>query len=190
MNWLFLSVAALGIAAVALSRYRPWLEDALRPAAKSKDSAPSLRQTTLLDRMIAEVKRERDPLERHRLLTAIVEESHRRRADPAMKKLFLRFAGMHVRELPKMAAALKADGKGRLAEVASFTLLAEALEEDGRTGEALEVCRKAEALGLQDSARGGFAGRIRKLEKKAARPAAAAKRKRASGPRPRRARRS
>jgi hypothetical protein len=117
MNWLFLSVAALGIAAVALLRHKPWLERILGSAAEAGAGEPVLRKRTPLDRMIEALKHAKDPLERHRLLGAIVEASHRLRADAAMNKLFLRFAGMHVKELPKVVAALKADGGGRLPAV-------------------------------------------------------------------------
>ena len=166
MNWLFLSVAALGIAAVALRRYKPWLEQILRPEAEAGAREPTLRKVTPLDRMIDALRHEKDPLERHRLLGEIVEASHRQRADTAVNKLFLRFAGMHVKELPKMAAALKAAGGGRLPAVPTFSLLAAALEEDGRFEEALSVCNQAAELGLTDGTRAGFAGRIRKLQKK------------------------
>lgn len=165
MNWLFLSVAALGIAAVALLRHTPWLEQLLGSAAESGAPEPTLRKSTPLDRMIAALKHETDPLERHRLLSRIVDESYRRRTDTAMNKLFLRFAGMHVQELPKMAAALKAAGGCRLPAVPTFSLLAAALEQDGRIAEALSVCNQAEELGLTDGTRTGFAGRIRRLHK-------------------------
>jgi hypothetical protein len=83
-----------------------------------------------------------------------------------MNKLFLRFAGMHVKELPKVVAALKADGGGRPPAVPTFSLLSAALEEDGRFEEALSVCRQAAELGLTDGTRAGFVGRIRELQKK------------------------
>ncbi|MDO8944875.1 MAG: hypothetical protein Q7U75_16965, partial [Desulfobacterales bacterium] len=124
------------------------------------------RKVTPLDRMIDALRHEKNPMERHRLLGEIVEASHRQRADTAMNKLFLRFAGMHVKELPKMAAALKAAGGGRRPAVPTFSLLAAALEEDGRFEQALSVCNQAAELGLTDGAQAGFAGRIRKLQKK------------------------
>ena len=165
MNWLLLSVAAFGIAAVALRRYKPWLEQILQPETKAGAHEPTLRKATPLDRMIDALRHEKDPLKRHRLLGEIVEASHRQRADTAMKKLFLRFAGMHVKELPKMAAALKVAGGDRLPVVPAFSLLAAELEEDGRMEEALSVCSQAAELGLTDGTRAGFAGRIRKLQK-------------------------
>jgi hypothetical protein len=165
MNWLLLSVAALGIAAVALRRYKPWLEQILRPETKAGAHEPTLRKITPLDRMIDALRHEKNPLERHRLLGEIVEASHRQRAATAMNKLFLRFAAMHVKELPKMSAALKADSGGRRPAVPTFSLLAAALEEDGRLEEALSICNQAAELGLTDGTRAGFAGRIRKLQK-------------------------
>jgi len=166
MNWLFLSIAALGIAVVALRRHKPWLEQILRPRAGAGAPEPTLRKVTPFDRMIDALRHEKDPLERHRLLGAIVEASHRQCADSAMNKLFLRFAGMHVQELPKMAAALKAASGGQLPAVPAFSLLAGALEADGRFEEALSVCNQAAEWGLTDGTRAGFAGRIRKLERK------------------------
>lgn len=166
MNWLFLSVAALGIAAVAFRRYKPWLEQILRPEAEAGAREPTLRKATPLDRMIDALRHEKDPLERHRLLGKIVEACHRQRADTAVNKLFLRFAGMHVKELPKVVAALKTAGGGRRPVVPAFSLLAAELEEDGRMEEALSVCSQAAELGLTDGTRAGFAGRIRKLQKK------------------------
>lgn len=166
MNWLLLSVAVLGIAAVAARRCAPWLEQILRPEEAAGARKPTLRKVTPLDRMIDALRHEKDPLERHRLLGEIVEASHRQRADTAVNKLFLRFAGMHVRELPKMAADLKPAAGGRQPAVPTFALLAEALEEDGRFEEALSVCNQAVELGLADGTRAGFTGRIRKLQTK------------------------
>ena len=138
----------------------------LRSGSDAGVRVPTLRKVTPLDRMIDALRHEKNPLERHRLLGEIVEESYRQRAAAAMNKVFLRYAGMHVKELPKMAAALKAADGGRLAAVPAFSLLAAALEEDGRFEEALSVCRQAAELGLTDGTRSGFAGRIRKLQKK------------------------
>jgi hypothetical protein len=190
MNWLFLSAAALGAAAAALLRHTSWLEHLLGPAAEPGVPAPTLRKSTPLDRMIAALKHEPDPLERHRLLSRIVDESHRRRSETAMKKLFLRFAAMHVQELPKMAAGLKAAGGGRRPVVPTLALLAAALEEDGRIAEALSVCEQAVELGLTDGTRVGFAGRIRRLRKqvKDAAPPAQRSLPRAAGSRSRRPR--
>jgi hypothetical protein len=161
MNWLLLSAAALGIAVVALRRNSSRLKGILQPEA-SPALQPLLRRPTALDQMIDDLRRERDPLGRHRLLEAIVEESHRRRSDPATNKLFLRFARMHVSELPKMAEPLKAANGGRLPAVASFQLLASALEADGHPEDAVTIREQAAAWGLKDGAK---AEPIRKIKK-------------------------
>lgn len=172
MNWLILSVAALGIAAVAVRRYTPWLEQILRPKAEAGPQRPALRKVTALDRMIESLRHAKDPLERHRLLEAIVVESHRQRSDPAMKKVFLRFSGMHIKELLKIAQALKAAHGGKMPAIPTFELLAAELEENGRQEEALSVRKQAAALGLIDGMKEGANGRIQRRvnNSKSARP--------------------
>ena len=150
MNWLFLSVAALGIAAVALRRYKPHLEALLRLLPKRDAPEPALRNVTPLDRMIDALKQSQDPLERHRLLSHIVEESYQQRTDVAINKIFLRFTGMQVRELPEMAETLRAAHGGQLPDIPAFKLLAAALEEDGRLEEAASVRKHAAELGVTD----------------------------------------
>ena len=150
MNWWLLSVAVIGIGALAARRYAPWLEQMLRAKLEPSPPPPMLREATALDHMIEALRIEKDPLERHRLLGAIVDESYRQRADVPMKKVFLRFAGMHVKELPQMAAALKAAHGGRLPAVPTFDLLAAALEGEGRPEEAASIRKQAEKWGLID----------------------------------------
>jgi hypothetical protein len=166
MTWLFLGVAALGAGALALRCFKPWLEQILRPGPEAGAGEPALRQITPLDRMIDELRRAKDPLERQRLLGEIVEESYRRRAAPAMYKLFMRFAAMQVQEVTQIIKALKAANGGRMPDIPAFPRLAAALEEDGRLEEALSVCAQARKLGLKDGPKAGFSGRIKKLRKK------------------------
>lgn len=150
MNWWLLSVAVIAIGALAARRYAPWLEQIFRAKLEPSPPPPMLREATALDHMIEALRIEKDPLERHRLLGAIVDESHRQRADAPMKKLFLRFAGMHVEELPQMAAALKAAHGGRRPAVPTFDLLAAALQEEGRPEEAASIRKQAEKWGSID----------------------------------------
>jgi len=163
MNWLLLSAAALGVAVVALRRNLSWLEGILQPEA-SAALRPLLRRPTALDRLIDDLRREKDPLGRHRLLEAIVAESHHRRSDPAVNKLFLRFARMHVNELPKMAEALKAAHGGRRPAVTSFQLLASALEADGHPEDAVSIREQAATWGVKDDAKAESIGKIKKAD--------------------------
>jgi hypothetical protein len=166
MNWLMLSVAALGIAALAVHRYRPWLEQLLRPTTAGGASKTALRRVTALDAMIETLRHENDPMKRHRLLREVVDETHRQRSDPAMRKLFLRFATMHVQELPQMAEAFKRSQGGKRPDGSVFTLLAAALDEDGRAEEAVSVRKQAAAAGWIDEAPMQRSGARKKREKK------------------------
>jgi hypothetical protein len=174
MHWLMIA-AAVGLGALAASRGRPWIERLIQAAAPGPEAA--LRRETELDRRIAAWRSAEQPLERFRRLGEIVAAAHAERADPAARKLLMRFAAMQVEALPAVAEELKAAGGGRLPEIPAFGLLAEALEEQGRAAEALALCRRAEALGVRDGSRAGFAGRIKRL--KAGRPEKAAGRPRA-----------
>ncbi len=184
MNWLLLSAAALGLACVALRRYTPWLGHLLKPGLDAARQRLVLRKPTTLDRLIEDLRQEKDALERHRLLGAIVDESHRQRSDAAVNKVFLRFAGMHVKELPKMAEALKKAHGGKLPPVPAFKLLVAALEEEGRQEEAALIRKRAEALGMIDGSKVESEDRIKKSEKKKTIPRPPAKKsgqRRASG---------
>jgi hypothetical protein len=162
MNWLLLSLAVIGIGALAARRYAPWLEQMLASRTDAAPGPPVLRATTELDHLIATLRNATDPLERHRLLGAIVEQSYSQRADAAMNKVFLRFAGMQVEELPQMAAALKAANGGRLPAVPAFELLAAALEAEGRREAAASVRKQGEELGVIERVPGQPVGRTRK----------------------------
>jgi len=184
MNWLLLSAAALGLAYVALRRSTPWLGHLLKPGVEAARQRLVLRKPTALDRLIEDLRQEKDPLERHRLLGTIVDESHRQRSDAAVNKVFLRFADMHVKELPKMAEALKKAHGGKLPPVPAFKLLASALEEEGRQEEAASIRKRAEALGMIYGSKVESDDRIKKSEKKKTIPRPPAKksgRPRASG---------
>lgn len=163
MNWVLLSLVALG-AGVVMHRINPWLVENLGRAAVG--TAAAIRRTTDLDRMIAALHDEEDPLGRHRLLTGIVEASHRQRDSAAMNKVFMRFAELHVNELPGMAPALTAAGAGKLPRVPAFKLLAMALEREKRFAEAAKVCAQALDLGLEDGTKTGFRGRLKRLQRK------------------------
>jgi hypothetical protein len=175
MNWILLSIAALGAGILAVRRYRPWLAGLFEGPHAAVGRKPALRPVTPLDRSIEALRSEYDPVERQKLLGAVIEASYRQRGDAAMNKIFMRFADMQVREFPQAAEALKAAAGGRLPEVRAFGLLAEALAAEGRSEEAVSVCAQALELGLDDGTKTGFAGRIKKLQDQARAPGAAAR---------------
>ena len=116
--------------------------------------------------MLAAIKIESDPDVRHQLLIRIIEKTYKERHQPAMQKIFFRFAAIHLNELPQLLPALTAKSKGHLPNIITFKLLAIALEELSRYEEAIKVCEQAIQTGMSDGTKTGFDGRIKRLRKK------------------------
>lgn len=111
------------------------------------------------------------PVNRHFLFLGVCEQTYRRRGEPAMRASFLHYARAHVAEFRTLVPALKREFDGILPRVPTFQKLATALAADGEFEEALEVCRLALALGLDDNTEGGFEGRMARIEKQRAKAA-------------------
>lgn len=160
MHWLALSVLAFAAAAAA------WC--GLRAA---RTPAATLRQASAIDRLIDSLNRVEDPAERHRLLTQLVEAAWQERAAPAMRKVFHRYAARHIAEMPGILPVLKKARRTRPDPVPTFRLLASALEEEGRSDEAMAVAAQAAAYGIGDGNAAGFKGGKRRsaLQKRGSR---------------------
>lgn len=161
MDWLIvLSLAVLGL---ARSRSSPFISfftrDRKAPAEPSKNSE-------ILDDMLTAIKLESDPIARHRLLIRIIEKTYNERHQPAMQKIFFRFAAIHLNELPQILSKLKTDSQGKLPNISTFKLMAIALEEASQYDEAIKVCEQALQIGMSDGTQTGFYGRIRRIRKK------------------------
>jgi hypothetical protein len=99
-------------------------------------------------------------VDRHFLLMSIVEATHQRRDDVAMRVLCCEIADLHLREFPSMVRTLKGEGNEPLPHVSTFRLYADVLTEMGRYSRAIEVCEMAMRFDQDDGTRGGFPGRI------------------------------
>lgn len=114
-------------------------------------------------------------VDRHFLLMSIVETTHERRDDVAMRDLCREIAEIHLREFPSMVRALRGEGNEPLPHVSTFRLYADVLTEMGRYSRAIEVCEMAIRFHQEDGTRGGFPGRIEDIRWHASRqPEAAA----------------
>ena len=122
-----------------------------------------------LGRMVRALRLKTHPVDRHFLLMAVVKESYRLRADPKMADLCADAAQTHVAEFRELAPALKREFDGSLPRVSTFQHFATLLTERGEFERAVGVCEKAIAFGLDDGTKGGFQGRIKRIQKKAAR---------------------
>lgn len=109
-------------------------------------------------------------VDRHFALLAQVMGSYPERSQsPEHMASFLDAARDHLAEFATLAPALRAWFHGCLPSVPTFKLLAIALEEQGEFSEGIAVCEAAQGLGLDDGTKGGFAGRMERLRRKAAR---------------------
>jgi len=104
---------------------------------------------------------------RHFLLMSIVDATYKTRANRSARRECERVARMHLEEFEAIAPALIAD-IGFLPRVSTFQNLAVLLTEDGRFGEAIEVCELAMHYGLHDGTKSGFPGRIQRINRKRA----------------------
>lgn len=107
-------------------------------------------------------------VDRHFLLLQLCAATYRDRSDPSIRAKFLHYARMHMSEFEEIRAPLKRS-VGMLPRVPTFQQLATVLVEDGTYDEAIEICERAKAFGLEDGTQSGYDGRIERIRKKAAR---------------------
>jgi len=106
------------------------------------------------------------PLERHFKFQGIVAETYKRRKDPEMRKICKNIGIKHVSEFKNIVPALKKEFKGTLPIVVTFQYLATLFTEDGDFDQAIKACKIAINYGLKDGTKGGYEGRIKKIENK------------------------
>jgi hypothetical protein len=171
MNWLTIGIVGFAFV-LGLSRYyRRATDQAVKPGVRPKRVAPDEKAREIwksddMDQMLKAAKTDLDPADRNQLLTDIVAKAYKERKDLKMRKIFHRFARIHVEELPKLAPALKEQHGGELPPIPTFKDLAIALEEEKRYDEAVSVCEQAVAFDVEDGTKTGFTGRIERLRKK------------------------
>ncbi|MGD9024429.1 MAG: hypothetical protein PVG52_06275 [Desulfobacterales bacterium] len=171
MNWFNLTIIALGlILGYAKNREQsaasgpPVAPGKTEKAAGSKSDKPW--RSDSLDDLIDASKISLDPLQRHMLLAKIITKIYPQRSDVRMKKIFQRFARMHLAELPELAPVLKSEHGGSLPAIPTFKLSAIVFEEEENYEAAMAVCQMALELGIDDGTKSGFSGRLKRLQKK------------------------
>jgi|GEM_PF-3483107 hypothetical protein len=113
------------------------------------------------------LERVTDPGERHRLYTRQIETAYRNRRNTeedlnTAMTLSLRY----VKEFDSLKPAVLDTMEEGDRVVPVFRMLAIMLEEAGAYDQAVDICRQAQAHGIEDGTRTGFEGRIRRLMKK------------------------
>jgi hypothetical protein len=171
MNWFSLTIIALGLI-LGYSKHSeqsktstaPENSDKIKKAVKIKPEKSG--QSDDLNGLIDATKRPLEPNERHRLLTKIIEKTYKQRTDVCMKKIFHRFARIHLNEFPDLAPALKTAHRGSLPHIPTFKLSAMVFEEEENYQAAMGVCKMALEYGIDDGTKSGFSGRLKRLQKK------------------------
>jgi hypothetical protein len=171
MNWFSLTIIALGlILGYAKNREQntgitpPVAPDRTKKTAGRKSDMPW--RSNSLDDLIDASKTQLDPSQRHLLLTKIITKTYAQRSDVRMKKIFQRFARIHLAELPELAPALRSEHGGSLPAIPTFKLSAIVFEEEENDEAAMAACKMALELGIDDGTKSGFSGRLKRLQKK------------------------
>lgn len=138
--------------------------------ALAKEVVRAYRSRKIRD-MAAALEYRCDPLDRHFLLTILVQETYKRRDDPVMLALCERTGWLHLEEYPTLLKAFPLDKdhpeemKKNLYSVSTFEMLAQVLVKREEFGKAAEVFEKALSLGFEDHER-EFLQHIRRLQRK------------------------
>ena len=166
MNWFATSVLIIGLLIWYSRKASP-----ARTGAKAKVPAEQLKDILKSgdpEKMASALERFSGPLDRHRLLTALVQGVYPQRADGTAREHLYAYGTSYLGEFDRIAPALQAESAPEAPDVPVFRCLAIAMEEDERFDEALNICRLALDWDLDDGTKTGYAGRMRRLEKKKA----------------------
>jgi hypothetical protein len=173
MNWFSLSIIALGLilgyskqSERSKTLTAPEHSDKTEKTDKTKPKKP--RQSDDLNGLIDATKNPLEPIQRHRLLTKIIEKTYKHRTGVCMKKIFHRFALIHLDEFPDLAPELKTAHRGSLPHIPTFKLSAMVFEEEENYQAAMAICKMALEYGIDDGTKSGFSGRLKRLQKKQA----------------------
>ncbi len=125
-----------------------------------------------LTRMLAALPLRTNMIDRHFLLMRIVEVTYRRRSNQEARRICREIGLRHIDEFDGIAPLLREQVGGFLPRVSTFAYLATILAEDGELEKAIEICERAQFLGLDDGTKGNYEGRIGRLRKKQSRTGA------------------
>ncbi len=172
MNWITVAVLLIGLliwrgAKPQRPRKGGKRTNAL-PGGLSGEQIEALLASNDEAEMVANMGRVSAPLDRHRILSAVVIKIYPGRKDPAVRAHLYACGKTYLEEFGTMAPGLQAASESGTMDVPVFKCLAIAMEEDRRYAEALAICRLAMQWGVDDGTKTGYAGRADRLKKKMA----------------------
>lgn len=105
-------------------------------------------------------------IDKHFYLQAVAESFYKERdTNPSAIETCIEYCKRDIELFPKYRKPLDREMDG-LPRIATFQRLAIIYEKQGQIDEAIKICKKALKYKLRDSTKGGYEGRIEKLEKK------------------------
>jgi hypothetical protein len=127
---------------------------------KAPDSTPLQQENHFLDTVT-------DSGERHRLYTRLIETAYRnRRESEEDLNTAMTLSTQYVDEFDSLKQAVVETMEEGDRIVPVFRMLAIMLEDARAYDQAVDICRQAQAHGIEDGTRTGFEGRIKRLMKK------------------------
>ena len=172
MNWLTAAVLVVG--------FFVWYSKKTGPTKAPKKIPPERPNEVSADRidaalasnepkeMAAQLDKVSDPIDRHRLLTAMITQLYRDRAEKQTREKMYEYGDIYMGEFGKTASALKKSAEDGKMDVPVLKCIAIAMEEDRRYDEAIGICRQAIEWNIDDGTKSGYSGRIERLQKKQA----------------------
>lgn len=176
MNWLMFTLGAAGAAlamtkrGVLLTKIRRVRQAASQKTLASATPDPAELAADDIDGMLAALPAATNPLDRHRLYLRIVDAAYREREEAGNREICLDIGQRYIDEFPKIEPALRETHDGDLPPIPVFKQIAITLEEDGDYEAGIAISEKALTHDVDDGTKTGFAGRIRRLQKKMAAP--------------------
>jgi hypothetical protein len=83
-----------------------------------------------------------------------------------MRQILNRCAQIYINDVERLLPAVKQMPDSPFPNLAIFKQIAISLEEEDRLDQALEICKLAQKLELEDGTKTGFAGRATRIERK------------------------
>lgn len=121
-----------------------------------------------LQRMLKVIHLETNAIDRHFLLSSIVQQTYILRKNKEMNNICKDIAEQHMRELPNLLPIITKEigVNGTPPHIPTLQYLSTILTEENNFAGAIDICQKGIDLGLHDNTVSGFAGRISRIRKK------------------------
>lgn len=124
----------------------------------------SFAETVLLEALQS---KDDNPLDRHFVYNSLIDLYYKKRdiSSDAIENC-IEYCLEDIKFIEDFQKAWEREFGDELPRIPSFERLAIIYEKQGKLEEAIEICQMALKLGLKDSTKGGFEGRVKRLQKK------------------------